>query len=163
VSSTDAQRDCLICSTEDAPEEYRVFQDELWSAEVVAGYDVPGWFILRTRRHAELLTSLTDDELTSFGPRARDLVAAVQAATEAPAVYLMAFGENYRHFHVLVAARGAEVPENLRSGAILALTRDSRDLEAALRLVPTVRARMTGLPLGDSASMAGPSESGART
>lgn len=130
--------DCLICSMEHAPPAARVFQDEHWAAEVVPGYDVPGWFVLRARRHAELLTGLYVGELASFGTRARDLTDAVQQATGAPAVYLMAFGENYRHFHALIAARGAEVPPERRAGAILQLRADGLDREAALRLVPEV-------------------------
>lgn len=77
------------------------------------------------------------DRLTQ---RARDLTAAVQESTGAPAVYLLAFGENYRHFHALIAARGDEVPENRRAGALLQLRLDSRDSEAAHRMVPDVRA-----------------------
>ncbi len=133
-----AMPDCLICSMEDAPAAARVFQDEVWAAEVVPGYDVPGWFVLRVRRHAELLTGLRESELALLGQRARDLTDAVQQTTGAPAVYLMTFGENYRHFHALIAARGTEVPPERRAGAILQLRSDSLDREAAHRLVPEV-------------------------
>ena len=64
-----------------------VFRDELWAAEVAPGYEVPGWFFLRVRRHAERLTGLDDAELSALGHRARDLVAAVTDATAAPATY----------------------------------------------------------------------------
>ncbi|MFD0635565.1 hypothetical protein ACFQ9X_32455 [Catenulispora yoronensis] len=104
--------DCLMCRLEQGPEEAQVFSDPLWAAEIVPGYDVPGWFILRARRHAERITGLNEDELATFGQRARDLVAAVTEATGAPATYLLSFGENYRHFHALIAARGAQVPPN---------------------------------------------------
>ena len=88
---------------EGADETSVVFRDPLWAAEVVPGYDVPGWFILRARRHAERITGLDDEELSSYGHRARDLVAAVTDVTRAPATYLLVFGENYPHFHALVA------------------------------------------------------------
>jgi hypothetical protein len=51
------------------------------------GYEVPGWFFLRMRRHAERLTGLDDAELSALDRRARDLVAAVTEATAAPATY----------------------------------------------------------------------------
>ncbi|MFG1928663.1 hypothetical protein [Cryptosporangium sp. NPDC048952] len=130
---------CFICSLEAAPEAAVVFRDDLWAAEVAPGYDVPGWFVLRARRHAELLTGLDEPELAELGRRARDLTAAVQSVTGAPAVYLMSFGENHRHFHALVAARGQDVPEHRRAGAILGMRQDSLDHAAALALVPTVR------------------------
>ncbi|KAB8159502.1 hypothetical protein FH609_029455 [Streptomyces sp. 3MP-14] len=128
-----------MCGLEQSEDTGVVFRDPLWSAETVPGYDVPGWFVLRARRHAERVTGLNEAELASFGPRARDLVAAVTEATGAPATYLLAFGENHRHFHVLVTARGADVPADRRNGDILRLRTERADPAAAARLVPEVR------------------------
>ena len=75
---------CLLCEMEQAAPSAVVFRDELWAAEVAPGYEVPGWFFLRVRRHAERLTGLDDAELSALGHRARDLVAAVTDATAAP-------------------------------------------------------------------------------
>lgn len=140
---------CLLCTMEQADETSVVFRDPLWAAEVVPGYDVPGWFILRARRHAERITGLDDEELSSYGRRARDLVAAVTDVTGAPAIYQLVFGENYRHFHALVAARGHDVPPELRAGNLLQLRADHANLAAASELVPAVRsayARHSGNP-----------------
>ncbi len=131
---------CLLCDMETAAPEAVVFRDALWAAEVAPGYEVPGWFFLRVRRHAELLTGLDDAELSAFGHRARDLVAAVTEATGAPATYLLHFGENYRHFHALVAARGADIPVEQRGGNILGLRPGHVDPAAAVALAPAVRA-----------------------
>ncbi|MFD5830848.1 hypothetical protein [Lentzea sp. NPDC060358] len=130
---------CLMCAMEDEDESSVVFRDELWAAEVVPGLAVPGWFVLRTRRHAERITALGEDELLTLARRARDLVAAVTAVTGAPATYLLVFGENYPHFHVLVAARGEDVPADRRSGDILKLLPGGVVPAEALRLVPAVR------------------------
>jgi diadenosine tetraphosphate (Ap4A) HIT family hydrolase len=132
--------DCLLCAAEDSDAGAVVFRDPLWAAEVVPGYDVPGWFILRARRHAERITGLDDAELATYARRARDLVAAVTDATGAPATYQLVFGEAYPHFHVLIAARGEDVPPELRSGNIMQLRTVRADREAALRLVPDVAA-----------------------
>jgi hypothetical protein len=121
---------------ETAAPEAVVFRDERWAAEVAPGYEVPGWFFLRVRRHAELLTGLDDAELSAFGHRARDLVAAVTEATGAPATYLL----HFRHFHALVAARGADIPVEQRGGNILGLRPGHVDPAAAVALVPSVRA-----------------------
>jgi diadenosine tetraphosphate (Ap4A) HIT family hydrolase len=130
---------CLLCTMEDAAESSVVFRDPLWAAEVVPGYDVPGWFILRARRHAERITGLDHDELSTFARRARDVVAAVTEVTGAPATYLLVFGENYPHFHALIAARGDDVPPESRAGSILGLRLDRADLGAAQKLVPAVQ------------------------
>jgi diadenosine tetraphosphate (Ap4A) HIT family hydrolase len=122
-----------------------VFRDSLWSAEVVPGYEVPGWFILRTRRHAEYFGGLDDEELASFAFRVRDLIAAVNGVTGAPATYMMMFGENYSHFHVLVAARGADVAENRRTGDILKLRLEAADPKSAIALVPQIRHAYTSI------------------
>ena len=127
---------CLPCELERADPGAVVFRDELWAAEVAPGYEVPGWFFLRVRRHAELLTGLDDAELSALGHRARDLVAAVTEATGAPATYLLHFGENYRHFHALVAG----IPAGQRGGNILGLRPGHVDIAAAVALVPSVRA-----------------------
>lgn len=131
---------CLMCDLEHADDTTVVFRDEHWAAEIVPGYDVPGWLILRARRHAERITGLGPAELASFGPRAQDVIAAVTEVTGAPTTYLMSFGENHAHFHALIAARGADVPVELRGGNILALRRDHTDLAAAAALVPALRA-----------------------
>jgi diadenosine tetraphosphate (Ap4A) HIT family hydrolase len=131
VTDPGSPADCLLCTMERAEERSVVFRDPLWAAEIVPGYDVPGWFILRARRHADRITGLDPAELSSFTWRARDLVAAVTEVTGAPATYLMVFGENYRHFHALIAAR---------SHNILKLRADHADLEAAVKLLPDVRA-----------------------
>ena len=61
------------------------------------------------------------------------------SVTGAPATYLLHFGENHRHFHALIAARGADIPPELRGGNILRLLPDHLDQAAALALVPAVR------------------------
>lgn len=131
--------DCLICSMEECDDSSRVFRDELWAAEVAPGYEVPGWFFLRARRHAEKLTGLDDAEVATFGRRAHDLVTAVEQVTGAPAVYLLCFGENYRHFHALIAARAEDIPPELRGGALLRLLPEGRDIPAAEALAVQVR------------------------
>ncbi|GAA2130478.1 hypothetical protein [Actinomadura napierensis] len=150
----DTENPCPLCEMERAHETARVFSDPLWAAEIVPGYEVPGWFILRARRHADLITGLDDAELVTFARRARDLVAAVTEATGAPATYLLVFGENHRHFHTLVAARGDHVPADRRNGDILKLRTEQADPEAAARLLPAVRQAYRRLARPDGAEVA---------
>jgi len=132
-------QECLICSMEESDPESRVFADDLWAAEVAPGFEVPGWFFLRTRRHAEKLTGLDGAETETFGRHAHDLVSAVERVTGSPAVYLLSFGENYRHFHALVAARGDQVPAGTRGWGLIGLLPEGRDLPAAQALAGKVR------------------------
>jgi diadenosine tetraphosphate (Ap4A) HIT family hydrolase len=132
--------DCLLCDMEETDPASRVFLDELWAAEVAPGFEVPGWFFLRARRHAEKLTGLDEAETATFGRHAHDLVSAVEQVTGAPAVYLLSFGENYLHFHALVAARGAQVPPESRGWSLLGLLAEGRDVPAAQALAKDVKA-----------------------
>jgi diadenosine tetraphosphate (Ap4A) HIT family hydrolase len=143
--------ECLLCTMETADDTAIMFRDDLWAAEIVPGYDVPGWIILRARRHAERITGLNDAELATFAQRARDVIAAVAEVTGAQATYLMAFGENYPHFHALITPRGEEVPADRRAGNILQLRADHIDPQAAAALIPGLRTayrRATSAPVG---------------
>lgn len=131
---------CVPCAMEDADPAAVVFRDELWACEVVPGFDVPGWFALRTRRHAPYILGLTDAELASYGRRARDLVAAIKEVTGAPTTYLLTFSEANPHFHSLVVARGEDVPPDRRLAGVLTLVAERADAGAALELVPAVAA-----------------------
>lgn len=131
---------CLPCALEDVDDGMAVFRDELWAAEIAPGFEVPGWFFLRVRRHAERLTELNDAELAVLGRRARDLVDAVGTAMGTEVTYLISFGENHPHFHALIIPRDDTVPVHQRGGAIMSLVADRADPPAAREIVPAVRA-----------------------
>ena len=131
---------CLPCELEDSAAGAVVFRDDTWSCEVAPGYDVPGWYMLRLRRHAEGWDQLTPAELAEFGVRCEQLSTAVKNVISATHVYFMSFGENYPHFHFLVTARGADIPPESRGGNILILRESHSDMDSALALVPALRA-----------------------
>ena len=135
--------DCLPCDLEAAESSVIIYRDDTWSCEIADGYDLPGWFILRLRRHAEGWAGPTAEELSGFGPVSQKLAAAIQSATGATGTYFMSFGENYPHFHFLVIARDSDLPPNSRGAAILARRADGRDLAAALTVGARVRTLLT--------------------
>lgn len=130
---------CLPCELEDSTDDAVVFRDETWSCEVAAGYDVPGWYILRLRRHAEGWEGLVPAELAGFGVRCEQLSSAIKDALDASHVYFMSFGENYPHFHFLVTARNAATPPDRRGGNILTLRDTHLDMAASLAVLPALR------------------------
>src|ERR1700761_8860274 len=131
---------CLICHLDQAPDEAVVFRDEDWACEVAPGFEVPGWYFLRLRRHALGWAGLEGPELTAFGPVVQDLMGALDQAFGAPACYLMTFGEAYPHFHAVITVRTEDVPPESRSGNILALLASRDDRAAAVARVPAGRA-----------------------
>lgn len=133
---------CLPCELEDSNPDAVVFRDENWSCEVASGYDVPGWYILRIRRHAEGWEALTPTELSGFGPRCEHLSSAIKDALGASHVYFMSFGENYPHFHFLLTKRDADSPPDRRGGNILTLRETHRNMASALAVLPALRAAL---------------------
>ncbi|MEV4513273.1 hypothetical protein AB0K00_30390 [Dactylosporangium sp. NPDC049525] len=146
---------CVPCGMEDAEDAAVVFRDDLWACEVIPGFDVPGWYVLRVRRHAERLGGLNEQELATYGRRARDVVDAVSEVTGAPATYLLTFGEANPHFHTLIAARGDDVPPERRLGAILQQRTDKLDRAAALAMVPAMAQAYARLAAGPAPLPAG--------
>ncbi|WP_223693543.1 HIT family protein [Leifsonia poae] len=133
---------CLPCDLEQAAGVAVVYRDDDFSCEVADGYDLPGWYILRVRRHAEGWGSLTGEEAAGFGVISQRVATAIQTATGAEGVYFMSFGENYPHFHFLVIARPAGLPTELKGAGILALRPDHRDIDASLATAADVRATL---------------------
>lgn len=133
---------CLPCDLETAEAAQIIYRDDDWSCEIADGYDVPGWFVLRLRRHAEGWTGPDEEELAAFGPVSQRVSAAIQSAAGATGVYFMSFGENYPHFHFLVIARDADLPPESRGAAILARRDEQRDLTASLALGERVRSAL---------------------
>ncbi len=136
--------DCLPCDLEGADAAAVAYRDDTWSCEVADGYDVPGWFILRLRRHAEGWSGPTPAELADFGPLSQRIAAAIQDVTGAPTVYFMSFGENYPHFHFLVIARDAELAPERRGAGILTLRTEHSDRDASLAVASRVRDALIG-------------------
>ncbi len=143
-SVTDPAR-CLICHLDEAPDEAIVFRDEQWACEIAPGFEVPGWYFLRLRRHALGWAGLERPELTAFGPVVQDLMGALDQAFGAPACYLMTFGEAYPHFHAVITVRTEDIPPESRSGNILALRASRVDRDAAVAQVPAVRTALAAV------------------
>ena len=134
---------CLPCDLEGADAANVVLRDDTWSCDVAVGYEVPGWFILRLRRHAEGWSGATAAELAEFGPFSQRVAVAIQQVTGAPTVYFMSFGENYPHLHFLVIARDADLAPERRGAGILTLLADHCDLDASLAVAGRVRDALT--------------------
>ena len=130
---------CVPCALESAAPELVVLRDDLWSCEIPTGLEAPGWFFLRSRRHAEGWTDLTADEVGSFGAVAQRLEAAILTATGVSKVYFMSFGENHPHFHFLVIARPIDLEAASRGAAIISHLGELRDVEESLRVASSVR------------------------
>ena len=128
-------QECQICERETSEHEPPggwILRTELWSACVAPGFEVPGWLFLELRRHAEGPMAMTPAEAGELGPLLVQLTAGIERATEAEKVYVLAYGEMFPHFHLLLQPRMPFSPPDL-SGPNLFLHRDELiDREAAV-------------------------------
>jgi len=134
--------DCLPCDLENAPTDAIVYRDDTWSCDVADDLNVPGWFTLRLRRHAEGWSALTADEAASFGVVSQRIARAIEAATGSSKVYFMSFGENYPHFHFLVTTRPVDLAPELVGAGVLARRATDRDHVEALRVAADIRSAL---------------------
>jgi diadenosine tetraphosphate (Ap4A) HIT family hydrolase len=106
---------CVICEfVSCVPDEGWVYQDDRWVLGVLSGLEVPGWLVLALRRHAVEATGMDDEEAKAFGPLVAYLTEAMRTATKAERIYLLSYGENAAHWHVLLSPRGADIPPEHR-------------------------------------------------
>ena len=139
---------CELChqeSSEQEPPGGWVVRTDLWSAGVGPGFEVPGWLFLQLRRHAEGPMGMDDAEAAELGPLVSRLTAGIQAATGAERVYMVAFGELFPHFHVLLAPRMPFAPADELGPALLLKRDELRDLAAAADTATRVCAAVSAM------------------
>ena len=125
---------CQVCEREASDEEPLggwVLRTEHWSACVAPGFEVPGWLFLELRRHAEGPMAMQHQEAAELGPLLVLLTGAVQAATGAERVYIVAFGELHPHFHVALLPRMPSAPPDEVGPALFLKREELVDPEGA--------------------------------
>jgi diadenosine tetraphosphate (Ap4A) HIT family hydrolase len=133
--------DCAICAMIRAePAAGWAYADRSWVGGTLAGLEVPGWVVLGLRRHADDAAPLTSEEAADLGPAIRRVSAAIVEATGAERVYLQAYGERETHWHLLISARGAEIPPEHRHVAFFTHRDEYIDEAAAAAVIDRLRA-----------------------
>lgn len=132
---------CIFCEGR-WPHQEALYEDDFWSLRALDG--PPGWAVLWLRRHAEDITELTAEELASIGPVLARVCGGIRDAAEVDRVYINVFGETNRHLHIVLVARGEEIPPEYRGPAMLANmgelpTDDARAAEVARTLQRSLR------------------------
>ncbi len=134
---------CDLCQRiEAAAPDTVVFGDERFV--VFQAGDVPGWLTIATRRHAEGMDGLDDEEATELGRLLRRCAAALRSATGADRIHAVYLGENARHCHVGLFPRRPEQSSLFGNESLLAEMRSLGDPAAASALRGTVRDALAG-------------------
>jgi diadenosine tetraphosphate (Ap4A) HIT family hydrolase len=126
--------ECAVCAREASTEEPVggwVLRTDLWSACVAPGFEVPGWLFLELRRHADGPMGMETAEAGELGGLLARLSAAIAGATGAERVYVIAFGELYPHFHLVLLPRMPFAPPDETGPALFLKREDLADPPAA--------------------------------
>jgi diadenosine tetraphosphate (Ap4A) HIT family hydrolase len=88
-----------------------LFEDAYWWVDHRASpVLLPGFLIVKPRRHVEHLADLTDAEGAGLGPVLRLASRALTRAVAPAKVYAASFGERVRHLHCFVLPRTPDMP-----------------------------------------------------
>ncbi len=139
----------MICAREASDEEPLggwVLRTDLWSACVAEGFEVPGWLFLELRRHAEGPMGMDDTEAAELGVLLRRLSAGVESATGAERVYVVAYGELFPHFHVVLMPRLPFAPDDERGPGLFLKRDELADPVAAAETATRVCAAVSAMP-----------------
>jgi len=139
------ETDCKLCELLETQEIY--YEDPQWALHQIPGLEVPGWLVMSMRRHGDGVVSMNAEEAATFGPTLAGLSAAVKEVTDAERVYLFAFGDEITHWHIMLAARPADVPKDQRRGAFYQHAASYLDPPAAERVAHAIRDLVAGQDL----------------
>jgi diadenosine tetraphosphate (Ap4A) HIT family hydrolase len=135
---------CHICELRDgATESQVVYRDDNWTMASPVG--VPGWVMLFPNRHDEGIWELDEQQSAQLGQLAVALAKCLRDVCQPECVYVMYAGETALHTHVMAIARGAEIPEEWRGGAIIAKYAELLDEAEATRVVEALRGSIGAL------------------
>jgi hypothetical protein len=116
-----------------------VLRTDLWSACVAEGYEAPGWLFLQTLRHVEGPMGMNSEEAGELGLDVAHLTGAIQAVTGAEKVYVLAYGERFPHFHVVLLPRLPFAPPELTGPGLFGKVEELLDVTEAGRIASEIR------------------------
>jgi diadenosine tetraphosphate (Ap4A) HIT family hydrolase len=104
---------CIACAINNGnlvPPGGPIYIDELWQADHELTPLLPGYVILKPRRHVHELADLSDAESATLGPVMRRLLAAMRSVLAPQRIYVVSFAETVHHLHFHLIPRYQDMP-----------------------------------------------------
>lgn len=100
-----------------------IFEGAYWFVEHAYPVKVIGWLVIVLKRHAEALHELTAEEFAELGQIQAKVIPLLHEELHCEKEYISCYAEmeHFRHVHVHVFARPADLPDNLKGGHSFAL------------------------------------------
>ena len=109
------QENCLACDIitgkKKAPGGI-IYENEYWMVDHSVPALIPGFLIIKPKRHCEQIAQLSEKEMASFGPIVHRTCQALSQVVNPEKVYVASFGEYVKHVHFFVIPRTSDMPAN---------------------------------------------------
>lgn len=106
---------CLACDVlagKVTPPGGVIYDDQYWRVDhSTSPVMLPGFLIIKPRRHVEHIALLTVEEMAAFGPLLRNTCRALAHVLHPAKVYAASFGESVSHIHFYIIPRYQRTPE----------------------------------------------------
>lgn len=115
-----SEANCAICKDQQVPNaEHLVFQDEHWRVRHSSETNIPGYFILESKRHFLDLSEASLAECQTYGPTLKNIMDAVRRTTDCSRVYTFSLAEMVPHYHLHIIPRTEYLPRTYRGRGIM--------------------------------------------
>lgn len=106
-----------------------IFEGQYWFVEHAYPVKTIGWIVIVLKRHAEALHELSTEEFTELGQIQARLTHLLHEELHCEKEYISCYAEmeHFRHIHVHVFAKPADLPEELNGGGSFALLKVSAE------------------------------------
>lgn len=106
-----------------------IFEGQYWFVEHAYPVKTIGWIVIVLKRHAEALHELTTEEFVELGQIQAKLTHLLYEELRCEKEYVSCYAEieHFRHIHVHVFAKPANLPEELKGGKSFALLKVSAE------------------------------------
>ena len=107
---------CLACDVlagKVTPPGGVIYDDQYWRVDhSTSPVVLPGFLIIKPRRHVEHIALLTAEEMAAFGPLLRNTSRALAHVLHPAKIYATSFGESVAHVHWYMLPRMPDMPPN---------------------------------------------------
>jgi diadenosine tetraphosphate (Ap4A) HIT family hydrolase len=100
-----------------------IFEGEYWFVEHAYPVKVTGWLVIVLKRHAEALHELAAEEFVELAQIQAKLIPLLYEELRCEKEYVVCYAEmeHFRHIHLHVFAKPANLPDELKGGGSFAL------------------------------------------
>jgi diadenosine tetraphosphate (Ap4A) HIT family hydrolase len=140
--------DCLSCESISGKKRISpgkiIYQGKYWVVDHAYPSQLLGWLVIVLKRHAEALHELTCEEFAELAQILEKTVKTLHEEFKTEKEYISCFaeGENFKHIHVHVMPRMAELADELKGPRIFSLLKEDDTKAVPKQLIVELSERL---------------------